>query len=285
MPELRRPARPRSWSTGAIVGVVILGTVGFAATIGPAILPYGQDSQDLRARLLPPAWMNNGRWAHPLGTDSVGRDLGARLVYGARMSLLIGAGAMTLSFAVGVSAGLLAGYHGGWPGAIAMRVADVQAAFPSLLLAIAVAAFLRPSIPILLLVLALRGWVVYARLTRGAVLSLMAREFVVSAVAVGAGRVRILLRHILPGMMSTLIVVSGLQFGQFILAESTLSFLGVGIQPPTASWGGMLSDGRSYLGTSWWLATFPGLAIVSVVLGANLIGDALPRWLGLRRSV
>jgi peptide/nickel transport system permease protein len=201
------------------------------------------------------------------------------------MSLLIGAGAMTLSFVVGVTAGLIAGYHGGWLGAIAMRVADVQAAFPSLLLAIAVAAFLRPSIPILLLVLALRGWVVYARLTRGAVLSLMAREFVVSAVAVGAGRIRILLRHILPGMMSTLIVVSGLQFGQFILAESTLSFLGVGIQPPTASWGGMLSDGRSYLGTSWWLATFPGLAIVGVVLGANLIGDALPRWLGLRRSV
>ncbi|HXJ84972.1 MAG TPA: ABC transporter permease [Candidatus Methylomirabilis sp.] len=269
------------WRAVGPGGVVLLALV-LVAAIAPALAPHDVSGLDLLHRLAPPAWGAGGSWAHPFGTDLLGRDVLSRVIFGARTSLAIAGAAMLAAAALGILLGLVSGYAGSWGDALIMRVADIQLSFPYLLLAIAVMALLRPSLTNLVIVLVLRSWVVYARLVRVVTLSAREREFVTAARAIGAGAARILFRHIAPNVVGASIVVSSFQLAELIIVESSLSFLGLGVQPPTPSWGGMVSEGRAYVGNAWWLSAFPGLAIVLAVLGANLTGDALRRALDPR---
>jgi len=263
-------------------GGIVLVCLVLVAVFAPALAPHDVAGLDLLRRLAPPAWSAGGSWAHPFGTDPLGRDVLSRVIYGARTSLAIAGAAMLVAAALGIFLGLLSGYAGSWPDALIMRVADIQLSFPYLLLAIAVMALLKPSLTNLMIVLVLRSWVVYARLVRVVTLSAREREFVTAARAIGGGATRILFRHIAPNVVGASIVVSSFQLAKLIIVESSLSFLGLGVQPPTPSWGGMVSEGRAYVGNAWWLSAFPGLAIVLAVLGANLTGDALRRALDPR---
>lgn len=259
----------------AVSGLIIVLGVIVVALFAPVIAPYGYDQEDLASRLLPPSWSTQGSLEHPLGTDSLGRDILSRMLYGARVSLAVAGTGVVLAALLGVVLGLLAGYYGGKLDALIMRVADAQLSFPYLLLAIAVMALLRPNLGNLILVLVLRSWVVYARLVRASAMSLKHREFVQAARALGAADPRIIFRHIAPNVVASVLIISSFQLAELIILESSLSFLGLGVQPPIPSWGSMLSDGREYMTTAWWLATLPGLAIVLTVLGINLLGDAL----------
>jgi ABC-type dipeptide/oligopeptide/nickel transport system permease subunit len=269
------------WRAVGPGGVVLVGLVLVAAG-APTVAPHDVAGLDLLRRLAPPAWSAGGSWTHPFGTDPLGRDVLSRVIYGARTSLAIAGAAMLVAAALGIFLGLLSGYTGSWVDALIMRVADIQLSFPYLLLAIAVMALLRPSLTNLMIVLVLRSWVVYARLVRVLTLSAREREFVTAARAMGGGAARILFRHIAPNVVGASIVVSSFQLAELIIVESSLSFLGLGVQPPTPSWGGMVSEGRAYVGNAWWLSAFPGVAIVLAVLGANLTGDALRRALDPR---
>jgi peptide/nickel transport system permease protein len=274
---------PRSGVAG--LGVVILVMVVAAGLFAPWVAPHGYDDQDLVFALQPPVWAG-GTWGNALGTDPLGRDMLSRIVYGARTSLLLGLAAVLIASVVGVALGLLSGYVGGRMDAVIMSVVEVQLSLPYLLFAIAFMALLQPSIGNLILVLVLRSWVVYAQLVRVAVLSMKEREFVTVAIALGASDLRIVLRHITPNIVAPVLVVSTFQLAELIIVESSLSFLGLGVQPPVPSWGSMLSQGREYISSAWWLVTFPGLAIIVSVLGANLFGDAVrdfmdPRLRGL----
>ena len=269
--------------TGA--GVVILVVVVAAGVFAPWIAPHGYDDQDLAFALQPPVGVG-GTWSNILGTDPLGRDLLSRIVYGARTSLLLALAAVVIASAVGVLLGLVSGWLGGRVDAAIMSVVEVQLSLPYLLFAIAFMALLSPSLFNLVVVLVLRSWVVYAQLVRVAVLSMREREFVLVATALGASDGRILFRHIAPNVIAPALVVSSFQLAELIIVESSLSFLGLGVQPPTPSWGSMLSQGREYISSAWWLVTFPGLAIIVTVLGANLFGDAMrdaldPRLRGL----
>jgi len=263
-------------------GGLVLAALVLVAAIAPVLAPHDVASFDLFHRLAPPAWDAGGSWTHPCGTDPLGRDVLSRVIYGARTSLAIAGAAMLVAAALGIVLGLLSGYAGSWTDTLIMRVADIQLSFPYLLLAIAVMALLRPSLTNLVVVLVLRSWVVYARLIRVVTLSAREREFVTAARAVGGGAARILFRHIAPNVVGPSIVVSSFQLAELIIVESSLSFLGLGVQPPTPSWGSMVSEGRAYVSNAWWLSAFPGLAIVLTVLGANLTGDALRRALDPR---
>jgi peptide/nickel transport system permease protein len=269
----------QAWLRRYGIGAFLVGCACLIAVIGPWIAPYDVDAQDLRGRLAPPTGIGG---AHILGTDALGRDVLSRLLVGARISLTVSLGATCLAMLVGTAIGLLAGYHSGWFDAIVMRFVDVQMAFPSLLLALTLAALLRPSLPILILVLFVRSWIIYARLIRASVIAVKEREYVEAAVVSGASSIRILLRHITPSSLHLVVIISTFQLAELIILEASLSFLGLGIQPPTPSWGSMLSEGRPYMMTAWWLAAFPGLAIVLTVLGANILGDALRDWLDPR---
>jgi peptide/nickel transport system permease protein len=258
-----------------LLGAALLALAIVAAVAAPALAPYGYDDQNLANRLKPPAWTAGGTAAHVLGTDPLGRDVLSRVIYAARTSLSIAALSVLIAGAFGVIVGLLAGYYRGWLDVAMMRLADVQLSFPYLLLAIAVMALLQPSIGNLVLVLALRSWVVYARTVRGSALGVKQQEFVEAARALGATDPRIIFRHLAPNVLTPVIVISSFQLAELIIAESSLSFLGLGVQPPTPSWGAMLSQGREYLTTAWWLGVFPGLAIILAVLGTNLLGDGV----------
>jgi ABC-type dipeptide/oligopeptide/nickel transport system permease subunit len=276
-----RLAVPRAWRAIGVGGVLILLAI-VVAVFAPALAPHEATAFDLLHRLAPPAWDTGGSWKHPLGTDPLGRDVLSRIIYGARTSLAIAGAAMLAAAAVGIVLGLVSGYAGSWADALIMRLADIQLSFPYLLLAIAVMALLQPSLVNLILVLVLRSWVVYARLVRVVTRSAREREFVTAARALGAGGARIVFRHIAPNVVGPAIVVSSFQLAELIILESSLSFLGLGVQPPTPSWGSMVSEGRAYISSAWWLSAFPGLAIVLAVLGANLTGDALRRALDPR---
>jgi ABC-type dipeptide/oligopeptide/nickel transport system permease subunit len=278
----RRPALPlaRAWRAIGPGGILVAAVV-LVALLAPVLAPHPLTAFDLVHRLAPPIW-DGGDWSHPLGTDALGRDVLSRVVYGARTSLGVAGAAVVLAAALGIVLGLVAGYAGSWADALIMRLADVQLSFPYLLLAIAVMAFLRPSLVNLLIVLVLRSWVVYARLIRVVTLSTKERDFVMAARALGGSGARIVFRHLAPNVVGPAIVVSSFQLAELIIVESSLSFLGLGVQPPTPSWGGMVSEGRDYVGSAWWLSAVPGLAIVVTVLGANLFGDALRRSLDPR---
>ena len=268
---LRRLSRRRTALFGAVVVALVLVTALAAAWISP----FDPVEQDIGERLRPPGWRDDAGRAHPLGTDHLGRDLFARIIYGARPALLVGFAAVAISGVLGMMAGLLAGYFGGRVDDLLMRLADIQLAFPFILLAIAVIGVLGPSLTTIICVIGVSSWVVYARIVRGAALSLREREFVQAAEALGSGDGRILVRHILPNVFTPWLVVATLDMARVIVIESALSFLGLGVQPPAPTWGGMLADGRVYISTAWWLATFPGLAILVTVLGINLFGDGL----------
>jgi ABC-type dipeptide/oligopeptide/nickel transport system permease subunit len=276
-----RLAVPRAWRAIGAGGVLILLAVVVAA-FAPELAPHEAIAFDLLHRLAPPAWETGGSWIHPLGTDPLGRDVLSRIIYGARTSLAIAGAAMLAAAALGIVLGLVSGYAGSWADALIMRLADIQLSFPYLLLAIAVMALLKPSLVNLILVLVLRSWVVYARLVRVVTRSAREREFVTAARALGGSGARIVFRHIAPNVVGPSIVVSSFQLAELIIVESSLSFLGLGVQPPTPSWGSMVSEGRAYISSAWWLSAFPGLAIVLMVLGANLTGDALRRALDPR---
>jgi ABC-type dipeptide/oligopeptide/nickel transport system permease subunit len=263
-------------------GGVVLALVLTVAIGAPLLAPHDVTAFDLLHRLSPPAWDAGGSWTHPFGTDPLGRDVLSRVIHGARTSLGIAGVAMLIAAALGILLGLLSGYAGSWADALIMRLADIQLSFPYLLLAIAVMALLKPSLINLVVVLVLRSWVVYARLIRVVTLSTREREFVTAARALGGGGARVVFRHIAPNVVGPSIVVSSFQLAELIIVESSLSFLGLGVQPPTPSWGSMVSEGRAYVSSAWWLAAFPGLAIVLTVLGANLTGDALRRALDPR---
>ena len=261
-------------------GVVLVGTLVIVASVvlaalAPALAPVDPIRNDLLARLAPPMWMEGGSARHPLGTDTLGRDVVSRLLYGARVSLLVGFAAVLVAGVVGVALGLVAGYYGGRLDDLLMRVGDVQLAFPVLVLAIAVLSVLGASLGNVIIVLGLTGWVTYARITRAETLSLRHRDFGAGARALGARDAAILWRHILPNVLPPITVVATFSVARTIIAEASLSFLGLGIPPPAPSWGAMLDEGRNYLTTGWWLALFPGLAILALVLGINLVGDWL----------
>jgi len=277
----QRLARRRT----ALFGLIVVTLVVATALAAPWLSPFDPVGQDIGHRLKPPGWRDASGALHPLGTDHLGRDLLARVIFGAQPALLVASAAVLISGVLGMITGLLGGYFGGRVDDVLMRLADVQLAFPFILLAIAVIGVLGPSLPTIIVVIGVSSWVVYARVVRAAVLTLREREFVQAAHALGGGDGRILVRHILPNAFAPWLVVATLDMARVIVIESALSFLGLGVQPPTPTWGGMLADGRVYITTAWWLATFPGLAILVTVLGINLFGDGLRDTLDPRLKV
>jgi peptide/nickel transport system permease protein len=272
VPARTRPAR---WSPAAVGGFVVLALVCVTAVAAPWLAPHDPMGQVLERRLLPPAWTAGGDWAFPLGADHLGRDILSRLIFGSRISLLVGVTAVAISGLLGVTLGLLAGYYGGRFDTLLMRMVDVQLAFPFILLAITVVAVLGAGLRNVIIVLGVAGWTVYARVVRGQVLSLREMEFVVAARAIGVPNHVIIPRHLLPNVMTPVVIMATFAVATNIITEASLSFLGLGVEPRIPTWGSMLSDGRAYIGRAWWLTTFPGLAILVTVLSINLLGDWL----------
>ena len=260
------------WACGAILAIMLV-----TAALANILAPHDPYEQSLLLRLQAPAWQEGGEAAYPLGTDHLGRDVLSRMLYGARISLSIGFFAVILGSIFGSLMGMVAGYFGGWIDEGIMMLADMQLAFPFILLAIAIIAVLGPDktdIPWKLIILVgISGWMTYARVCRAVVLSLKEREFIQAVRALGGADGRILLRHLLPNILSPIVVLGTLDLARLIILESTLSFLGLGVQPPTPSWGGMLGEGRQYLDTAWWISTFPGLAIMLTTLAISRGGD------------
>ncbi len=250
------------------------GVAVFCALLAPLLVPHNPAAQDLLGRIKPPGWRSDGG-THALGTDQLGRDVLSRIIVGTRTSLAIASLAAVLSAGVGIVAGILGGYFGGAMDLVVARLVDTTLAFPALLLAIALIAVLRPSVGSVVVVLAITGWVTYARLVRAQVLALREREFIVAVHALGGDDARIIRRHLLPNLVPILMAVATIQLAQFILAESALSFLGLGVPVSVPSWGGMINEGRDYIWNAWWIETFPGFAIVLVVSGVGLLGDWL----------
>jgi peptide/nickel transport system permease protein len=278
---LRRLVRRRT----ALFGMLVVLGVLLAAAFAPLVAPFDPLEQDIGQRLREPGWQDAQGRVHPLGTDHLGRDILSRIVFGSRIALVVGLAAVVISGVLGMLIGLLAGYFGGRVDDFLMRLADIQLAFPFILLAIAVIGVLGPSLRNIIIVIGVSSWVVYARVVRGEVLSIREREYVQAAIALGSQHWRVLRHHVLPNTLTPWLVVATLDMARVIVIESALSFLGLGVQPPTPTWGGMLADGRVYLSTAWWLATFPGLAILITVLGINLFGDGLRDTLDPRLKV
>ncbi|NIM02567.1 ABC transporter permease subunit [bacterium] len=253
----------------AMLGAFIIFSLAVVAIIAPLIAPFSPDQQDILHRLEPPS----GK--HFLGTDDLGRDLLSRIVYGTRVSLLVGFVAIGIAIVIGSLLGLLSGYFGGWLDTVIMRFVDIMLCFPTFFLILMVIAFLEPSIWNVMAVIGLTGWPSLTRLVRGECLSVREREFVQAARALGLSNRRVMLVHLLPNVMAPILVTATLGIGGAILTESALSFLGLGVQPPTASWGNILTAGKDYISVAWWLSLFPGLAILITVLAYNLLGEGL----------
>ena len=273
--SLRRLARLR-WGVGA--AAVMLAIVG-ATLLAPWVSSHDPLTVDIRHRLVPPAWMEGGTTRHLLGTDQVGRDLFTRVVYGGRVSLVVGVFAVLISSTLGVLLGLAAGYFGSRTDAVIMTLLNVMLSFPFVLLALAVIAVLGPSLVNMIFVLGIADWPLYARVIRAETLAIREREFITAGRALGMSHGRLMFGQIFPNLVSLIVVIATLQVARVIILESFLSFLGLGIQPPTAAWGNMLGEGRVYMLNSWWIAAFPGLAIFVTTLAINLMGNALRDWL------
>ena len=282
-PALGRAAPPgalrRAWAGLRRYPVVPIGILLVALVI-PAlfaeiIAPHDPIDGELRSRLLPPAWTDGGDWSHPLGTDRLGRDILSRMIHGARTAALVSLAALAVGGAIGSSLGLLAGYFGGWWDHVIMRLVDISLSLPLILLALVLVVLFEPGTATTVGVVALLLWSRYARQVRAEALTLKEMDFVARARVAGASNLRIILRHIFPNVVNTIIVLATLQVGNVILLEASLSFLGAGIPPPNPAWGVMIAEGRDYITTSWWLSVIPGLAIMFTVLSMNLFGDWL----------
>jgi len=268
-----RVARRTRRLVAAGAGFVLL--LAVMAVTAPWLAPQDPIRQSLRARLAAPTLAAADGRAHLFGTDHLGRDVLSRTIFGARVSLVVGFAAVVVGSLVGAALGILAGYRAGWTDTVIMTVADAQLAFPFVLLAIGIIGVLGPSFPTLVVVIGLSGWVDYARVLRSQVLVLRSREFVDAIHALGGAVPRIVARHILPNVLSTLVVIGTLQLARAIVLEATLSFLGLGIQPPTPSWGGMIQEGREYLDSAWWISIFPGCLLLMTSLVVSRSGDWL----------
>src|SRR6059058_3815642 len=262
---MKRLLRNFAFTTGLLLTVALV----LIAIAAPLLAPFDPNAQDTIRRLEAPSH------SHLLGLDDLGRDVLSRIVWGARISLRVGFSVVILASLIGITLGAISGYFGGWADTIIMRLTDILLAFPGILLAIALVAVLGPSLNNVILALVIIGWVGYARLVRGQVLKVREMEFVVAAKALGARSPRVIVRHVLPNIINPVIVMATLGLAGTILAEASLSFLGLGVQPPTPSWGSMLSYARPYLGEANHLAIFPGAAIMLAVMGLNFLGDGL----------
>ena len=275
--------RQRLWRTlrrgGGVFNVLFLLTMTFAAVAAPWITHQDPTFGEPAKRLRPPAWQDGGSQESPLGTDQLGRDVYTRLVHGARISLVVGLGTVLISALLGSSVGLVAGYFEGRFGTGLMRLADVQLAFPFLLLALAVVASVGPGLLNVILILGIAGWATFARVVRAQVLSIKQREYVEAVRALGAAQPTIVARHVVPNVLTPIIVLSTATVANNIVVEASLTFLGLGVQATLPSWGSMLADARDYLAVAWWMGIFPGLALMLTVLAINLLGDWLRDYL------
>ena len=276
-----KPSSFKRWSrlllrskTGT-VGFIIVFFVFLVAIFAPLLAPHDPAAINAANMLKPPFWMEDGSIANLLGTDNLGRDILSRIIYGSQVSLLVGITSVVVAGIIGVAIGLISGYYGGFIDNVLMRLVDSFLAIPTILFALVILSVFGPSVITLIVVLGATNWVNYARLVRGEVLTIKERDFVRAAHSIGVKNHKIIMRHLLPNVTSSFIVISTLSVATTIILEASLSFLGLGVQPPTVSWGSILSDGRDYLATSWWLATFPGIAITVTVLGIIFLGDWL----------
>ena len=272
------PARRRAGARTRRLPLFALGVIGafvLCALLANVLSPADPEEQSLRQRFTPPVWEERGTWKHVLGTDRLGRDLLSRIVWGSRVSLTAGVLTVLLASAFGAGVGLVAGYHGGRVDAVLMRITDATMSFPVILLALILAVTIGPSFVNVVIAIAVILWARYARVIRSQVLTLMELDFITQARIAGASAGRIILRHLLPNTFNTLMVLVTLQVGYVIIVEASLSFLGAGIPPPTPAWGSMISEGRDFITSAWWVSFFPGLAILLVVLAFNLLGDWL----------
>ena len=259
----------------AMASVIVVLIFVIMTVAAPLIAPQDPNQTDLFRRLQPPAWMEGGDWAFVLGCDGLGRDILSRIIYGARISIFIGVVVIVLATVVGILAGLAAGYFRGWVDVLIGRVVDILLGFPYLIFAIGLMAMMGPGLFNIVLALAYKEWVIPCRVVRGETLAVRELEYVEAARALGAGSGHIMWREILPNIMSPVIVVATIRMANVIILEASLSFLGLGVQPPTASWGSMVSDGRAFILEAWWVSTFPGLAIVLLVLAINVASQGL----------
>jgi peptide/nickel transport system permease protein len=273
MSPLKRFLKGRRWFL--LIPLSIITVMIITAVLAEFLTPYSSTEISLANRLRPPFWEQGGSLSHPLGTDPMGRDLLTRMIYGARVSLVVAALALLVGGGMGAALGLMAGYYGGRLDALVMRVADTTMAFPIILFAILFVVVLGGSMVTTVFAVALVLWARYARVIRGEVLSLRERDFVAQARVAGCSSSRIMLIHLFPNILNTLVVLLSLQVGWVIIVEASLSFLGAGIPPPTPTWGSMIAEGRDYIATAWWVSFFPGLAILATVLSFNLFGDWL----------
>ena len=279
-PRAGRLSLRRLWRfKWGLMATAVMALIVGSAVCAPWIAPSTPLGVDIQHRLVPPAWMDGGTRTHPLGTDQIGRDLLSRVIYGGRVSLVIGVAAVLVSSSIGVLLGLAAGYFTARVDWTIMTLVNVMLTFPFVLLALAIIAVLGPSLVNMIIVLGVADWPLYARVIRAETLALREREFVTAGRALGMSHLRIVFRQILPNLVSVIVVIATLQVARVIILESFLSFLGLGVQPPTPAWGNMLGEGRLYMLNSWWIATFPGLAIFLTTLAINLMGNALRDWL------
>ncbi|MFT3851873.1 MAG: ABC transporter permease [Ilumatobacteraceae bacterium] len=273
---VRRRARARRKRRRfPIVPVAVWVVVLACALFSPLLAPDSPTEQTLTARLKPPFFLHGGSTSHLLGTDNLGRDVLSRLIYGARVTVIVAVLAVTLSAAIGTIIGLIAGYYGKWVDTLLMRIVDFQVALPALLFGVMVATTTKPGLRNVIVIIVLFTWAPFARLVRAEALALRDREFVQLAKVANLRGWKVMLKHVFPNVLSTAMVLATLNLSVVILFEAALSFLGLGIMPPSVSWGLMLSDGRQYLTVAWWLVTWPGIAIVAVALSGNLFGDWL----------
>jgi peptide/nickel transport system permease protein len=273
--DLRRAIRTLLRRPPALFGLFCCAVVMTWALVPGLFAPLDPLDQNLERYLKAPGYVDTLGRTYWLGTDQQGRDILSRVIWGSRISLMVGITTVVVSGIIGVLLGIVAGYHGGWVDAVISRTIDTLFAVPFILLAMALVAILGASLQNIILAIALRTWIIYARVVRGEALSLREQEFVSGAKALGCGITRILLLHLVPNVMSSTIVVATLNLGRMIIIESSLSFLGLGVPPPTPTWGGMLAEGRTFLDTAWWIAFFPGVVLMLTVLGTNLMGDWL----------
>jgi peptide/nickel transport system permease protein len=274
--------RPRDFSRLPWTSFVIIAVLVVLAVLAPLIAPHSPTEQSLPDKLKPPVWQEGGSTKHLLGTDLLGRDLFSRLVYGARVSLTVAAFALLSGGLIGLAVGIVAGYLGGRTDSFLMRIVDATLTFPTILIALLLAVSLGAGLKTIVLAITVIIWARFARVVRGEVLGVKARDFVALARVHGCSHLRIMAVHIVPNVMNTFMVLLTLHIGFVIIAEASLSFLGAGIPPPTPSWGQMVADGRSHIASAWWLAALPGAAIMLVVLAFNLFGDWLRDWLDPR---